>query len=100
MVSVDISALCKALSSANRLKIIQMLTKDEQCACVLLSALNITQPTLSHHMNILVKADIVHMQKRGKWAYYSLNINTLSAFKIFFSKIILNAYNHKEEQIW
>ena len=43
----------KALSDANRLKILSMLSSGEICACRILEALDITQPTLSHHMKIL-----------------------------------------------
>ena len=49
----QISLICKALGDPNRLKIVQMLSGCEKCACVILEEFNITQPTLSHHMKIL-----------------------------------------------
>ncbi|NLH64536.1 MAG: winged helix-turn-helix transcriptional regulator, partial [Erysipelotrichaceae bacterium] len=49
MTADDTALICKALGDPNRLKIVQMLTKGEMCACRLLEALSITQPTLSHH---------------------------------------------------
>ena len=63
----------KALSDENRLQILCQLSGTEKCACVLLEALNISQPTLSHHMRILVEAGLVVGRKEGKWMHYSLS---------------------------
>ena len=63
----------KALGDANRLHILQLLQQGEQCACVLLENLNLSQPTLSHHMNILCDAGLVQSRKEGKWVYYALH---------------------------
>ena len=46
----QVSLICKALSDPNRLHILQILTSGEKCGCELLEQLQITQPTLSHHM--------------------------------------------------
>lgn len=64
--------LFKALADQNRLQIIELLRNGEKCACVLLEELNIAQPTLSHHMKILVDAELVNYRKEGKWMHYSL----------------------------
>lgn len=50
-----------------------MLSDGEKCGCKILDKFNITQPTLSHHMKILVDCGIVNDRKEGKWYYYSLN---------------------------
>ena len=63
----------KAFCDENRLTILEMLQSGEKCACVLLDKLAITQPTLSHHMKILVDSGIVAARKEGKWIYYSIN---------------------------
>lgn len=63
----------KAFCDANRIKILEMLQSDEKCACKLLEDLNVTQPTLSHHMKILCDAGIVAGRKDGKWTYYKLS---------------------------
>ena len=49
------------------MKIIELLRHGEKCACKLLEELNISQPTLSHHMKILCDAGIVVGRKEGKW---------------------------------
>ncbi|MCI6153204.1 ArsR/SmtB family transcription factor [Fusobacterium perfoetens] len=64
----------KAFCDPNRLKIIHLLQTGELCGCKLLEQLNIGQPTLSHHMKILIDAGIVKGFKDGKWMHYSLDI--------------------------
>ena len=50
-----------------------MLTSGEKCACKLLEEMNITQPTLSHHMKTLLDSGIVNGRKEGKWMHYSIS---------------------------
>ena len=77
----EISVICKALGDENRIQIIKMLTGGELCACKILDAFKITQPTLSHHMKILTECNLVNSRKEGKWTYYSINSETFSTFK-------------------
>ena len=65
----------KALGDEHRLYILSMLQHGERCACVLLEHVNLSQPTLSHHMKILCETHLVTSRKEGKWVYYSLNRN-------------------------
>lgn len=83
MKEMDVALICKALSDANRLEIVQMLSEGEKCGCRILEKFDITQPTLSHHMKILVECGLVNDRKEGKWHHYSLNGNTLAEFKAF-----------------
>ena len=62
----------KAFCDENRIRILKMLRSGEKCACKMLDELNVTQPTLSHHMKILCDSGIVLGRKEGKWMYYSL----------------------------
>ena len=66
-------AVFKALSDENRLKILELLSDGQKCACILLEKLYITQPTLSHHMKILYESGLVDKFKQGKWTHYSLS---------------------------
>ena len=68
----NIVCIFKALSDENRIRILKMLRSGEKCACKLLEELNISQPTLSHHMKILCDAGIVKGRKEGKWTHYSM----------------------------
>ena len=87
MNEIDVALICKSLGDANRLKIVQMLSDGEKCGCKLLEAFDITQPTLSHHMRVLSECGLVNTRKDGKWSHYSLNCETLSAFKGFISSL-------------
>lgn len=63
----------KAFTDENRVKVLEILCDGEECACVLLDHLKISQPTLSHHMKILCDSGIVRSRRKGKWNYYSIN---------------------------
>lgn len=65
--------IMKVLSDANRLRIIDILSCGELCACDILENFDITQPTLSHHMKVLTEAGLVNQRKEGIWTYYSLD---------------------------
>ena len=83
---MDVS-IFKALSDGNRLKILEMLVDGEICACKILEALNITQPTLSHHMKILQQCGLVKSRKVEQWSYYSVNTDEVSEIIDYFSEI-------------
>lgn len=71
---MDIEQSLKALADDNRLRIVQMIAKESAiCARDLLKELDITQPTLSHHMKALVGCGLVTSTKKGRWCYYSLD---------------------------
>ena len=67
------AAVFKAFCDENRIKILQLLQGGEKCACKLLTEMNITQPTLSHHMKLLCESGIVKGRKEGKWMHYSIS---------------------------
>lgn len=69
----ELSGLYKAFCDENRLRIIDLLSEGEHCACDLLEQLQIGQSTLSHHMHILLVSGIVSSRKTGKWTYYALS---------------------------
>ena len=63
----------KAFCDETRLKVLSLLQSGEKCACVLLEKVNVSQPTLSHHIKILVESGVVTARKEGKWRYYSIS---------------------------
>ena len=73
-----------ALGDETRVRIMLMLSQGDMCACKLLETFKITQPTLSHHLKVLVKAGLVNCQKDGKWCHYSLNQKNLEEMRVFF----------------
>ena len=62
----------KALSDPTRLKIIKLLSIRDMCVCEIMAALDMTQPTASHHLNILESAGLLNDRREGKWIFYSL----------------------------
>jgi ArsR family transcriptional regulator len=65
----------KALADPNRLRLLSIVKAEssgESCVCDLTDPLDLGQPTVSHHLKILVDAGLLHREKRGTWAYYSL----------------------------
>jgi ArsR family transcriptional regulator, arsenate/arsenite/antimonite-responsive transcriptional repressor len=77
----------KALSDETRIKIFSMLSHGELCACVILEEFEITQPTLSYHMKILMESGLVNGRKDGIWMKYSVNMESLELIKVFFDCI-------------
>ncbi len=66
------SKFFKALSEEKRLRIVKLLRVKEMCICELMICLNMTQPNLSHHIQILENVGIVNRTKKGRWVYCSL----------------------------
>ena len=78
----------KAFCDENRIKILKLLKGGEKCACRLLDELNISQPTLSHHMKILCDAEIVESRKEGKWMHYSISNQGIEIAKCCLDEIL------------
>ena len=80
----------KAFCDESRLMVLEMLQSGEKCACMLLEKLEISQPTLSHHMKILVDSGIVSARKSGKWTYYSFSNEGVEIAKDLLNKLTEN----------
>lgn len=89
-----ISIIFKAFCDENRVKILHSLKSGEKCACRMLEEMNITQPTLSHHMKILCDSGIVNGRKDGKWTYYSISEAGIEAARQYLADLT-NADNIK-----
>ena len=74
---VNTAKMLKALSDPKRLRIVDMLSCGEMCACVILEAFQVTQPTLSHDMKVLTEAGLVTDRREGKNIFYTLNLERL-----------------------
>lgn len=79
--------ILKALSDETRLKIIDMLSCGELCACNILEKFSITQPTLSYHMKILTECGIVNADRDGAWMKYKLNKQKVEELTEFMTAI-------------
>lgn len=83
----EVADICKAMSDVNRLRIIEMLTQGERCGCELLEELQVTQPTLSHHMKVLADCGLVTSTVEGRWHHYSICCDTFKKYKEYVSAI-------------
>jgi ArsR family transcriptional regulator, arsenate/arsenite/antimonite-responsive transcriptional repressor len=80
--AAELARTLKALADPTRLRLVSMVAAHEggeACVCDLTEPLGLTQPTISHHLKILVDAGIFSRDKRGVWAYYALRPETLQA---------------------
>lgn len=66
-----------ALSDPNRQKILELLKKREMSVGEILENLDITMATLSHHLDILKRMDLVSGRREGQKIFYSLNLSIL-----------------------
>ncbi len=74
----------KALADPIRLRLISIIaasTTGEVCACDFPELVDRTQPTISHHLSILVKAGLLEREQRGKWAWFRLRRDRLDALR-------------------
>ena len=84
----DFARILKALADPTRLRLVSLVAAndgDEACACDLIDPVGLGQPTVSHHLKILVDAGVLHREKRGIWSYYSLAEGTLERIAAFLS---------------
>jgi len=70
----------KALCDESRLSIIGLLADRELCACDFVENLDLTQPTISHHLKVLVESGLVICDRRGKWCFYKNNDKEIKSF--------------------
>jgi len=80
----QIARLLKALSDPTRLQILSLIEDSpnrEACVCDLTTPFDMTQPAISHHLKVLVDAGVLHRDKRGSWAWYSLIPAQLDAIR-------------------
>lgn len=70
-----LAAILKVLAEPTRLRLLSLVAANddsEECICNLTELVGVSQPTVSHHMKLLVDAGLLEREQRGKWAYYRL----------------------------
>jgi len=69
----DLARTFKALADPTRVQLLSIVTAHEEheaCVCDLTEPVGLAQPTVSHHLKILVEAGLLEREQRGRWAYY------------------------------
>ncbi len=74
----EIETFFSSLSDITRLKILKVIADEELCSCEVMAALELTQPTTSHHLGILERAGILSSRRRGKWVFYRISNHKIS----------------------
>jgi ArsR family transcriptional regulator len=68
----ELETFFSALGDTTRLKILKLIAGEELCSCEVMAALELTQPTTSHHLGILDRAGLLNSRRKGKWVFYRI----------------------------
>ncbi|MGH1523578.1 ArsR/SmtB family transcription factor [Leifsonia sp. L25] len=88
--AVSVARAMKALTDPARLRLLSMVAAHadgEACVCDLTEPLDLSQPTVSHHLKILVDAGFLSRSKRGTWAYYRIVPGSLDIVSSFLRSV-------------
>ncbi|HAR46469.1 MAG: hypothetical protein A2X56_11145 [Nitrospirae bacterium GWC2_57_13] len=69
----DLVNIFKALSDETRHRILKLLEQGELCVCDITAALDMVQPKVSFHLNVLKEAGLIRDRKEGRWVHYRLD---------------------------
>jgi len=82
--AAQLAALFKALADPVRVRLVSIIAGTpggEICACDLPGLLDRSQPTISHHLTVLVRAGLIDREQRGKWAWFRLRREGFAAIR-------------------
>jgi ArsR family transcriptional regulator len=80
----QLAAALKVLADPGRLRLLSLIQAQpggEACVCHLTEPLGLTQPTVSHHLKVLLNAGLVGREQRGSWAYFRVRAEPLAALR-------------------
>ncbi|WP_462187365.1 MULTISPECIES: ArsR/SmtB family transcription factor [unclassified Frankia] len=83
-----LAGVLKAIADPTRLRLVSLIYAHEggeACVCELTEPLGLTQPTISHHLKVLVDVGLLTRDKRGVWAYYKAAPDALAALSTMIS---------------
>lgn len=91
----NINKTFKALSDPTRRDILKLLSKGDMTASEIVQHFNMSQPSISKHLEILKQAELVTAEKRGQFVIYSINLSVLQSVLGGFLQIFDRG--HREE---
>ena len=68
----ELEVFFSALGDSTRLNMLKLIGDEELCSCEIMAALELTQPTTSHHLAILERAGLLSSRRSGKWVFYKV----------------------------
>jgi ArsR family transcriptional regulator len=83
-----VAAALKVLAEPARLRLLSLIQAQpdgEACVCHLTAPLGLTQPTVSHHLKVLLEAGLVEREQRGSWAFFRVRPEPLAALRAVLS---------------
>ena len=92
--AAELAVKLKALSDPGRLRLLSAIAStatQEACVCDLSVGIELTQPTISHHLKVLREAGLVDSERRGTWVYYRVVPNALQQLSMLFGTDNLTA---------
>ena len=84
----ELATSFKALADPARLRLVSLIQAQpggEACVCHLTGPLGLTQPTVSHHLRVLLDAGLVSREQRGSWAFYRVDPEALASLRSLLS---------------
>jgi ArsR family transcriptional regulator len=82
--ALRVARLLKVIAEPARLRLLSLIQAQpdgEACVCHLTAPLGLTQPTVSHHLKVLLEAGLVEREQRGSWAYFRVRREPLVAMR-------------------
>ena len=80
----SLARVLRVLADPARLRILSLIQAQpsgEACVCHLIEPLGLTQPTVSHHLKVLLEAGLVEREQRGSWAYFRVVADQLASVR-------------------
>ena len=80
----QLAGALKAIADPARLRLLSLIQSQpsrEACVCHLTEPLGLSQPTVSHHLKVLLQAGLVEREQRGSWAYFRVREEPLAALR-------------------
>ena len=80
----QLAGALKAIADPARLRLLSLIQAQpghEACVCNLTEPLGLSQPTVSHHLKVLLNAGLVERDQRGNWAYFRVREEPLAALR-------------------
>jgi ArsR family transcriptional regulator len=78
-VAIECTEFCQAMADDTRQRILEMLLEKEMCVGDIVATFDTSQPTISHHLNILKRFDLVTSRREGRQVYYTTNRDNVVA---------------------